>query len=178
LICKICNSTDHDARSCPERLCKICNSTGHDARSCPERRQNLICKICDTTGHDARSCPDRRSTVVCKVCNEVGHDGRSCPVRRANRELLSSLAELSSSSGSGESSGAKSDSDDEKINTRVDFYSVENSSNNSVQHCRTLVNGCMIGIVFNSNSFFDFIRPPSANASRLYGPRTLQALRQ
>jgi hypothetical protein len=108
----------------------------------------LVCKICDSTKHDARSCPERRLTVVCKFCNQLGHDGRSCPVRRSNRDLLSSLAELSSSSGSGESSGTKSDSDDDKTVVRVDFFTVENSCNRSVQHCRTLVGGFTMSSVF------------------------------
>ncbi|KAG8864844.1 hypothetical protein FRB96_003430 [Tulasnella sp. 330] len=106
-VCKICQSTEHFIKECPQRsekkrvpdgyTCKICDSTEHLIKDCPRRDdaehkapEGYICKICDKPGHFLRHCPDKVTFgdsggkkpppgYVCRACASEGHFIKDCP---------------------------------------------------------------------------------------------------
>ena len=63
--CFHCNSVEHEARDCTNKLCFKCNKGGHKADSCAEK-------------------------PICSACGEEGHIHRKCSKSYANRCQLSS----------------------------------------------------------------------------------------
>ena len=63
--CFHCDSVEHEAKDCTDRLCFKCNKGGHKADSCAEK-------------------------PVCSACGEEGHIHRKCHKSYANRCQLSS----------------------------------------------------------------------------------------
>ncbi|KAG9017525.1 hypothetical protein FRB90_000950 [Tulasnella sp. 427] len=106
-VCKICQSSEHFIRECPQRAdnkgpppgykCKICESSDHYIKDCPQKTasdnvppENYVCKICNQPGHYVKHCPEKNASgdtggkkpppgYVCRACGSEGHYIKDCP---------------------------------------------------------------------------------------------------
>lgn len=84
--CKTCQSEEHLAADCPDRViftCRVCGSEDHKAAECPNKEVRT-CHNCGSPDHISKECDAPRkerdlSGVTCYNCNETGHSRRECP---------------------------------------------------------------------------------------------------
>ncbi|MCO5564387.1 hypothetical protein L7F22_018047 [Adiantum nelumboides] len=91
--CFVCQSTDHVAKACPQKLgkekkmiCLLCRKRGHSLKNCPNQstEEEKKCYNCGSFGHRLADCKEPLKNggttfASCFLCKKEGHLSKNCP---------------------------------------------------------------------------------------------------